>query len=88
MKAKCQQSLLAAALVDALAFTSAQAPEKPQGQYAVKIIFDDPDQEKFTIGAQGAAAIYTGGLHGGWAAMRRIGIRTDSWLNWLYPIPF
>ena len=63
-------------------------PEKPQGQYAVKIVFDDPDQEKFTIGAQGAAAIYTGGMHGGWAAMRRIGIRSYSWLNWLYPMPF
>jgi multidrug resistance efflux pump len=63
-------------------------PQKPQGQYAVKIIFDDPDQSKFTIGAQGAAAIYTGGMHGGWAAMRRIGIRSYSWLNWLYPIPF
>src|SRR5208337_4239448 len=50
-------------------------PKKPQGQYAVKIVFDDPDQSKFTIGAQGAAAIYTGGMHGGWAAMRRIGIR-------------
>jgi multidrug resistance efflux pump len=63
-------------------------PQKPQGQYAVKIVFDDPDQEKFTIGAQGAAAIYTGGMHGGWAAMRRIGIRSYSWLNWLYPVPF
>ena len=65
-----------------------EPPEKPQGQYAVKIVFDDPDQSKFTIGAQGAAAIYTGGMHGGWAAMRRIGIRSYSWLNWLYPIPF
>src|SRR5277367_1336562 len=65
-----------------------QPPTQPQGQYAVKIVFDGPDQEKFTIGAQGAAAIYTGGMHGGWASMRRIGIRTYSWLNWLYPIPF
>ena len=65
-----------------------QPPQKPQGQYAVKIVFDDPDQSKFTIGAQGAAAIYTGGMHGGWAAMRRIGIRSYSWMNWLYPIPF
>jgi multidrug resistance efflux pump len=63
-------------------------PKKPQGQYAVKIVFDGPDQSKFPIGAQGAAAIYTGGMHGGWAALRRIGIRTYSWLNWLYPIPF
>jgi multidrug resistance efflux pump len=63
-------------------------PKKPQGQFAVKIVFDDADQSKFPVGAQGAAAIYTGGMKGGWAAMRRIGIRTDSWLNWLYPLPF
>ena len=63
-------------------------PQKPQGQYAVKIVFDDPNQSKFTIGAQGAAAIYTGGMRGGWSAMRRIGIRSYSWMNWLYPIPF
>jgi len=64
-----------------------QPPQKPQGQYAVKIVFDG-DQLRFPIGAQGAAAIYTGGMHGGWAAMRRIGIRSYSWMNWLYPIPF
>jgi len=63
-------------------------PQKPQGQYAVKIIFDDKDQSRFPIGAQGAAAIYTGGMKGGWAALRRIGIRTYSWMNWLYPLPF
>jgi multidrug resistance efflux pump len=62
-------------------------PKKPQGQFAVKIVFDG-DQSRFPIGAQGTAAIYTGGMKGGWAALRRIGIRTDSWLNWLYPIPF
>ncbi len=37
-------------------------PEKPQAQYAVKIVFDDEDQSKFTIGTQGAAAIYTVGM--------------------------
>lgn len=63
-------------------------PESPQNCYAVKIVFDDTDQSKFTIGAQGAAAIYTGGMHGPWAAMRRIGIRTYSWMNFLYPMPF
>jgi multidrug resistance efflux pump len=62
-------------------------PQKPQGQFAVKIVFEG-DQTRFPIGAQGAAAIYTSGMRGGWAAMRRIGIRTYSWLNWLYPIPF
>ncbi len=66
----------------------AAPPKQPQGQYAVKIVFDGADQSRFTIGAQGAAAIYTSGLHGGWEAIRRIGIRTYSWLNWLYPIPF
>ena len=39
-------------------------PDIPQSQYAVKILFDDPDQSKFSIGAQGSTAIYTGGEHG------------------------
>ncbi|HEY5742490.1 MAG TPA: hypothetical protein VIS99_08110 [Terrimicrobiaceae bacterium] len=30
------------------------APETPQSQYAVKIVFDAADQSKFPIGAQGA----------------------------------
>jgi hypothetical protein len=45
----------------------------------------EEDASRFTIGAQGAAAIYTGG--GGFAALRRVVIRIYSWLNWLYPIP-
>jgi len=61
-------------------------PNVPQGQYAVKIILDDPDVSKFSIGAQGAAAIYTGGEHGAWAALRKISIRAHSWANWLYPL--
>src|SRR6185436_8726949 len=48
-------------------------PEAPQGRFAVQIVLDDPDQTKFPIGAQGAAAIYTSG--GGFAVLRRIGIR-------------
>ncbi len=64
------------------------APNVPQGQYAVKIILDDPDQVKFPIGAQGTAAIYTGGESGSWAALRKISIRAHSWFNWLYPMPF
>ena len=59
-----------------------------QSQYAVKIYLDDSDQSKFSIGAQGSAAIYTGGKHGAWAALRRISIRAHSWFNWLYPINF
>jgi hypothetical protein len=35
-----------------------------------------------------AAAIYTGGEHGAWAALRKISIRAHSWFNWLYPINF
>ena len=58
----------------------------PQGRFAVKIIVDDETQSKFPIGAQGSAAIYTGG--GGFAVLRRIGIRAHSWANWLYPLPF
>jgi multidrug resistance efflux pump len=63
-----------------------QPPEMPQGNFAVAILMDDEDQSRFPIGAQGAAAIYTKG--GGFAALRRIVIRTYSWFNWLYPLPF
>ena len=63
-------------------------PNIPQGQYAVKILLDDPDQSKFPIGAQGTAAIYTSGEHGAWAALRKVSIRAHSWFNWLYPINF
>jgi multidrug resistance efflux pump len=61
-------------------------PTVPQGQYAVKIRFDHPDQSKFPIGAQGLAAIYTGGEHGAWAVLRKISIRAHSWFNWVYPL--
>jgi multidrug resistance efflux pump len=64
------------------------APNVPQGQYAVKILLDDPDPSRFPLGAQGAAAIYTGGEHGAWAALRKISIRAHSWANWVYPINF
>jgi multidrug resistance efflux pump len=47
-------------------------PQIPQGQFAVKIIVDDPDQSKFPIGAQGAAAIYVDGDKGSWAALRKV----------------
>lgn len=63
-------------------------PEKPQGQYAVKIVLGGKDQSEFPIGAEGAAAIYTNGKRGSWSALRRIVIRTYSWFNWLYPLPF
>jgi multidrug resistance efflux pump len=63
-------------------------PNVAQGQYAVKILLDDPDQLKLSIGAQGSTAIYTGGEYGAWAALRKISIRAHSWFNWLYPINF
>jgi len=63
---------------------NAPAPETPQGQYAVKIVFDDADQSGFTIGAEGQAAIYT--EHQDFAYLRKISIRAHSWLNWLYPL--
>jgi len=65
-----------------------QPPQTPQGLFAVKIYLDGQDQSKFPIGAQGSAAIYTAGMKGPWAGLRRIGIRTGTWLNWLYPLPF
>jgi len=61
-------------------------PTAPQGQYAVKIRLDDPDQSRFPIGAQGLAAIYTSGEHGPWAVLRKISIRAHSWFNWVYPL--
>ena len=64
-----------------------RAPDIPQGQYAVKILLNG-NQPDFPIGAQGTAAIYTSGEYGAWAALRKISIRTHSWLNWLYPINF
>jgi multidrug resistance efflux pump len=66
----------------------APAPNILQGQYAVKILLDDPDPSRFPLGAQGAAAIYTGGEHGARAALRKISIRAHSWANWVYPINF
>ena len=65
-----------------------EPPKIPQGCFAVAILFDDPDQSKFPIGAQGVAAVYTKGMRGPWAALRRISIRITSWMNWLYPMPF
>ena len=63
---------------------------KVQTRFAVKIDIDESEMDgpldRFPIGAQGVAAIYTS--QGPWAALRRIAIRTDSWFNWLYPLPF
>jgi hypothetical protein len=48
----------------------------PQGVFAMQIAFQEEDLPRFPIGAQGAAAIYTGG--GGFAALRRTGIRSRT----------
>ena len=66
----------------------APPPNVAEGQYAVKIILDDPDPSKFPIGAQGSAAIYTSGERGAWAVLRKISLRAHSWANWLYPMNF
>jgi multidrug resistance efflux pump len=61
-----------------------QPTEIPQGQFAVAIRLDGADQSKFPIGTQGRAAIYTN-PSSGFVALRKIGIRGYTWLNWLYP---
>jgi len=61
-------------------------PNFPQFQFAVKLYLDQPTKVGLPIGAQGTAAIYT--KSGGWAALRKIAIRSHSWINWLYPMPF
>ncbi len=58
--------------------------DMPQGQFAVAIRLDAPDQSLFPIGTQGHAAIYTN-PSSGFAVLRRISIRAYSWFNWLYP---
>ncbi len=58
--------------------------EVPQGQFAVAITLDDPDQLKFPIGTQGRAAIYTN-PDSAFVVLRKIAIRGYTWYNWLYP---
>jgi multidrug resistance efflux pump len=58
--------------------------EAPQGQFAVKIVFDGQDQSQFPIGGQGIAAIYTENTS--FAYLRRVAIRIKSWGYWLYPL--
>ena len=61
-----------------------ESADTPQGQFAVGIRLDDPDQSRFPIGTQGRAAIYTS-PNSGFAILRRIGLRAYSWFNWIYP---
>ncbi|MBP0590771.1 HlyD family secretion protein [Paraburkholderia sp. LEh10] len=58
--------------------------ETPQGQFAVAITLDDPDQTKFPIGTQGRAAIYTS-AGSSFDVLRKVAIRSYTWYNWLYP---
>ena len=58
--------------------------EVPQGQFAVAITLDDPDQIRFPIGTQGRAAIYTN-PDSAFVILRKIAIRGYTWYNWLYP---
>ncbi|WP_313954280.1 biotin/lipoyl-binding protein [Accumulibacter sp.] len=58
--------------------------EVPQGQFAVVIRLDDPEQSKFPIGMQGRATIFTN-PDSPFVWMRKIGIRAYSWFNWIYP---
>jgi multidrug resistance efflux pump len=60
------------------------SPDVPQGQFAVAIRIDDPDQSRFPIGTQGRATIYTN-PKSGFVMLRKIGIRAYSWFNWIYP---
>jgi len=58
--------------------------EIPQGQFAVAMTLDDPDQSKFPIGTQGRAAIFTN-TTSSFIVLRKIAIRSYTWFNWLYP---
>jgi multidrug resistance efflux pump len=58
--------------------------EHPQGQFAVAIQLDDPDQAKFPIGTQGRATIYAN-PGSPFVYLRKIGIRAYTWFNWIYP---
>lgn len=57
--------------------------EVPQGQFAVAIRMEGETMQ-YPIGTQGRAAIYTN-PDSPFVWLRRIGIRTYSWLNWIYP---
>lgn len=58
--------------------------DRPQGQFAVAIRLDDPDQAKFPIGTQGRAAIYAN-PDSWFVPLRKILLRGYSWFNWVYP---
>ena len=61
-------------------------PDPAQTRFAVKIKPDSDVKVCMPMGAMGSPAIHTG--DGGFADLGRIGIRTYSFANWLYPLPF
>lgn len=58
----------------------------PKGRFPVKIRINDPDP-LLAAGVQGAVAIYTGEGNS-FSILRRIEIRSYSYGNYLYPMPF
>jgi multidrug resistance efflux pump len=60
------------------------SPDIPQGQFVVAIKLDGDDQSMFPIGMQGRATIYTNPKNA-FSVMRKIGIRSYTWFNFLYP---
>lgn len=58
----------------------------PKGRFPVKIRMKDPDPG-LAAGVQGAVAIYTG-QGNSFSILRRIEIRSYSFGNYLYPMPF
>lgn len=58
----------------------------PKGRFPVKISIDRPDSE-LAAGVQGSVAIYTD-QGTSFSILRRIEIRTYSYGNYLYPMPF
>ncbi len=58
--------------------------DRPQGQFAVAIRLDDPEQAKFPIGTQGRAAIYAN-PDSWFVPLRKILLRAYTWFNWIYP---
>jgi multidrug resistance efflux pump len=69
---------------DVLPTFNREDPHSPRGEFAMKIRLSDLHPDKQGIGTHGVVAIYTGG--GGFAALRRIAIRSYTWFNWLYPL--
>jgi hypothetical protein len=66
-------------------FNPAPSTAKIETMFAVKMVLDQSKYpiDRFPIGAQGVAAIYT--TENIWAFLRKIDIRAETWLEWLFP---